>query len=534
MASGATINQIATAINTDLASDFQVTDIANGSYKYVDGTVTGGSFANGTDPVAAGSFSIEATNGKELDGTKANSTTFTYTSGATTGATFNATTNTVAVTYAAGATVGQIASAITDINSANGGKIFQLKAGSTLNSTAIFDPTGATKTVTTAGTNSSVDDVITVTAKKTGTAFNKSIVFQQDNSIAAGAAQASIDSNNGNIIVKTKNSGDVTLSAITNAINGLADYSASITTNNGDGIYSVGTDTAPTIDPLTGGAANGGLADDLVFQVSGGSGSETFQFQKGADIDSIIQSINLVKDATGVEASKSSGNLVLASTSYGSSNSISVKVLSEGANGTFKTGLSAERASGTDIVASVNGYTASGKGNTLSINTATLDLSLTVKDGSSTNISFDIVGGGALFQLGSDVVSNQQARLGISAVSTAKLGGSAGRLYELGSGQAKALAKDATGAAAVVDEVIGKVTGIRGRLGAFQRTTLDSNTASLSDSISNLTDAQSAIRDADFAAESAALTRAQILVQSGTNVLSLANQNPQNVLSLLR
>ena len=39
--------------------------------------------------------------------------------------------------------------------------------------------------------------------------------------------------------------------------------------------------------------------------------------------------------------------------------------------------------------------------------------------------------------------------------------------------------------------------------------------------------------DADFAAESANLTRAQILVQSGTSVLGIANKNPENVLSLL-
>ncbi|RMF42013.1 MAG: hypothetical protein D6753_08465, partial [Planctomycetota bacterium] len=50
----------------------------------------------------------------------------------------------------------------------------------------------------------------------------------------------------------------------------------------------------------------------------------------------------------------------------------------------------------------------------------------------------------------------------------------------------------------------------------------------------NLTEAESSIRDADFAAESARLTRAQILVQSGTSVLAIANQNPQNVLALLR
>jgi flagellin-like hook-associated protein FlgL len=71
-------------------------------------------------------------------------------------------------------------------------------------------------------------------------------------------------------------------------------------------------------------------------------------------------------------------------------------------------------------------------------------------------------------------------------------------------------------------------------LGAFQRTTLESNINSLKDTVTNLTQAQSSIRDADFAAESAALTRAQILVQSGTTVLQIANQNPQQVLSLLR
>jgi len=49
-----------------------------------------------------------------------------------------------------------------------------------------------------------------------------------------------------------------------------------------------------------------------------------------------------------------------------------------------------------------------------------------------------------------------------------------------------------------------------------------------------LSDAQSSIRDADFAKESAALTRAQILVQSGTAVLQIANQSPQQVLALLR
>jgi len=50
----------------------------------------------------------------------------------------------------------------------------------------------------------------------------------------------------------------------------------------------------------------------------------------------------------------------------------------------------------------------------------------------------------------------------------------------------------------------------------------------------NLISAESVIRDADFAAETSALTRAQILQQAGTAVLGIANQNPANVLSLLQ
>jgi flagellin len=139
-----------------------------------------------------------------------------------------------------------------------------------------------------------------------------------------------------------------------------------------------------------------------------------------------------------------------------------------------------------------------------------------------------------VFQLGPQVQTNQQARIGIQSVNTGILGGSSGRLYQIKSGQADDLDTDPTTAAQIVDQSITKITTLRGRFGAFQRTTLETNIASLQDTVTNLADAESSIRDADFAAESAALTRAQILVQSGTAVLQIANQNPQNVLALLR
>jgi len=58
--------------------------------------------------------------------------------------------------------------------------------------------------------------------------------------------------------------------------------------------------------------------------------------------------------------------------------------------------------------------------------------------------------------------------------------------------------------------------------------------ANLQTSSENLSSARSRIRDADFASETASLTRGQILQQAGTAILAQANALPNNVLSLLR
>ena len=147
------------------------------------------------------------------------------------------------------------------------------------------------------------------------------------------------------------------------------------------------------------------------------------------------------------------GVLTVTSTDYGTASLVDIDVISEGTGGTFEASLSAARSTGTDIVATVNGVEADGVANTLSINTSALDLSLTVDAGSSTNFSFNITGGGATFQLGADVTSTQQASIGIASVSTGQLGGASGRLYELGSGQARSLTNDVSGAADIIDEL---------------------------------------------------------------------------------
>ncbi|QIT55712.1 hypothetical protein HC341_11135 [Aquisalimonas sp. 2447] len=84
-----------------------------------------------------------------------------------------------------------------------------------------------------------------------------------------------------------------------------------------------------------------------------------------------------------------------------------------------------------------------------------------------------------------------------------------------------------------VDFAIDQVNGLRADLGATQNR-FESTIANLSVGSENLSAARSRIVDADFASETADLTRAQILQQAGTSVLAQANQIPQNVVSLLQ
>tara|TARA_R110001606_G_scaffold395213_1_gene567051 strand:- start:36399 stop:38258 length:1860 start_codon:yes stop_codon:yes gene_type:complete len=83
-----------------------------------------------------------------------------------------------------------------------------------------------------------------------------------------------------------------------------------------------------------------------------------------------------------------------------------------------------------------------------------------------------------------------------------------------------------------IDSALGAVSDLRSTFGAIQNR-FESTISNLSTAVENLSAARSRILDADFAAETANLTRAQILQQAGTAMLSQANALPQNVLSLL-
>lgn len=92
---------------------------------------------------------------------------------------------------------------------------------------------------------------------------------------------------------------------------------------------------------------------------------------------------------------------------------------------------------------------------------------------------------------------------------------------------------DAQTAIALVDSALTSVNSARATLGATQ-SRFESVVRSLQTTSENLSASRSRIVDADFAAETASLTRAQILQQAGTAILSQANALPQNVLALLQ
>lgn len=368
--------------------------------------------------------------------------------------------------------------------------------------------TDAAASGTTAAVNGDAAQ-ITVTALTDGAAYdNVKVVFSEDSGVAQnGGEYATYDSTN-KVLTFTVNPDSTAAEVVTNWAQNWQSTAAAA-------LFSAA---------LTGTGTSKVDANDIGY-LSGGitySGTSTGGLQAEGNFDA--------DDVVGT------GNLTIESNTYGSEEFVSVKSLT----GAFATvdadGETEERDYGADAVVRINGQGAVTSGLDVSLNTSVLDVSFTLDSsftiGSST--SFSITSGGAKFQLGPEVVSTQQARIAIQSMSTAVLGGKSGRLFQLRSGAIYDLSTDATSAAKVVDEAISKVVGLRGRLGAFQRTTLDTNIAALSDTLESLMEAESNIRDTDFASESAALTRAQILVQSGLTVLGIANQNPQSVLSLLR
>ncbi len=316
-----------------------------------------------------------------------------------------------------------------------------------------------------------------------------------------------------------------------------------------------------------------GSGGTFTIEIAGADGSRELTFASSVTMANIADAINTFTDVTGVTASASGTGVTLNSTDYGSSKFVSVKVvdnggIQQGALGVYGFEADAARAidiasgdafdsnavsngirdAGQDLSATINGQTATSKGRDLRINTDFLDVEMTINSANAEALgsiaAFEITGGGADFQLAPNVDIAGKVSIGIQEVAARKLGqvdtsATTGVtdfrfLDDLGSGKAlNVVGGDLVNAQKVIANAISEVSSLRGRLGAFQKNVVSATIRSLAIANENTAAAESMIRDADFAAETAALTRSQILVSAATNVLSLANAQPQQVLQLL-
>jgi Flagellin and related hook-associated proteins len=194
-----------------------------------------------------------------------------------------------------------------------------------------------------------------------------------------------------------------------------------------------------------------------------------------------------------------------------------------------------------EVAAQVNLYSSQ---TGVSASVSGTDLTFSTADGRNTVITETITLGTGAAGTGIAATSESTVR-GTVTLSASDNIAMTGQFADIG--HAATIAKDSTTLSSVdvlnvdnandaiqrVDAALTSVSSLRSTFGAIQNR-FESTIANLSTTVENLTASRSRIQDTDFAAETANLTRAQILQQAGVAMLAQANQLPQNVLSLLR
>jgi flagellin len=207
---------------------------------------------------------------------------------------------------------------------------------------------------------------------------------------------------------------------------------------------------------------------------------------------------------------------------------------------------------GGQIAAAINAKT-SQTGVTATFNSTTGAVALAAADGRNIDVTTNATSLAVNTGLGSGGAVTTVTRSGVNLSSSASAGisisGGAAQLLNAGLVEATTAATATAGAGvsslnlttaagstaalATVDAAINTINSTRAALGAYQAR-FTSVVASLATTGENLSASRSRVQDADFASETANLSRAQILQQAGTAMVAQANQLPQGVLALLR
>ncbi|PCC97561.1 flagellin [Halopseudomonas pelagia] len=157
---------------------------------------------------------------------------------------------------------------------------------------------------------------------------------------------------------------------------------------------------------------------------------------------------------------------------------------------------------------------------------------LTKTDGGGTVTDSLVVGGKLEFESEKSFTVAQAGSTGAPADSTVLAAATSAATLSSVAKIDISTVKGSNDAISIIDKAIGNIDGQRAGLGAVQNR-FESTISNLQSISENVSAANSRIKDTDFAAETANLTKNQILQQAGTSILAQANQLPQAVLSLL-
>jgi flagellin len=308
----------------------------------------------------------------------------------------------------------------------------------------------------------------------------------------------------------------------------------------------------------TGAAFDGGG----ILSVNGG-GSLTFTLNgvsitaaHGRSGDDIARMINGHTAETGVEATYAGGQLSISSVGYGAAESV-VFNTAPGSADDFASAASVDY--GVNAVATAT----FADGNTSVLNQGS---GLKLQDASGNMIVLKSTASGnegaigtlavnkAEFQVGANelqtvtisIQSTVASKLGVGATygdDDTAVGSELSSLEKLRSGSlgyftngvlAEGSSTEIAKAIGVIDKAIDEISTLRGTLGATQADNLQVQLDSLRVSYENLQASESTIRDTDMTSQMAQFTKYQIMMQAGTAMLAQANQQPNNILQLLR
>ncbi len=295
--------------------------------------------------------------------------------------------------------------------------------------------------------------------------------------------------------------------------------------------------------------ANGVLVEAaLTIATANGGTTAAFGYAVGSDAKAIAAAINSNAAAVGVTATATNSSQLGGISAAGT--------VAFNLNGTAISAAVADTTDLTTLMGAINGAAgATGVTATFSSTSSKAALTLTTSDGRDIKIdtytNTGAVGatmttGSALGTTLTEGGTDSSIKTGSVSLASSKgaitLTGANADVFNTATSTFSSMASVTLGGAtganaqlalATVDAALAQINVSRGDLGAYQNR-FSSAIANLQTTAENVTAARSRIEDADFAAETAALTRSQILQQAGTAMLAQANSIPNNVLTLLR